>query len=139
MSKAIEGGCLCGNVRYRLEVEPTHLVDCHCLDCRRVSGAPFVTWGTVHKTDLTILSGEIREVEYSGRVRSFAGCCGTSLFFADNRSAPAIDVTIASFDQPEPYAPTVTIWAEDRLPWVILDPARTTYERGRDSNQIRFS
>jgi hypothetical protein len=139
MKLPIKGGCLCGQLRYELQAEPTHLVDCHCLDCRRASGAPFVTWGTVQRSDLSIVSGEVREIEYLGRVRSFAGCCGTALFFADNRSAPAIDVTIASLDQPEPYFPSVTIWAEDKLPWVMLDPARPAYERGRDSDQISFS
>jgi hypothetical protein len=139
MSKAIEGGCLCGAVRYQLQAKPTHLVDCHCLDCRRASGAPFVTWGTVQKSDLAIVSGEVREVEYLGRVRSFAGCCGTTLFFADNRSAPAIDIAIASLDQPEPFVPDRAIWVEDKLPWVVLDPARVTYKRGGGSEQVRFS
>ncbi len=136
MNVSLSGGCLCGQVRYELRAEPTHLVDCHCLDCRRASGAPFVTWGTVAKTDLAIASGDVREVQYLGRVRSFAGCCGTSLFFADTASAPNIDIAIASLDRPEPYAPAVTIWMEDKLPWVMLDPARPAYTRGRDPEQI---
>ena len=44
MKLVIEGGCVCGGVRYRLEAAPTQVNDCHCLDCRRSSGAPFVTW-----------------------------------------------------------------------------------------------
>ena len=51
-SALIEGGCLCGGVRYRLTAEPERLCDCHCIDCRRASAAPFVTWGTVRKNDL---------------------------------------------------------------------------------------
>jgi hypothetical protein len=139
MSKAIEGGCLCGAVRYQLQAKPTHLVDCHCLDCRRASGAPFVTWGTVQKSDLVIVSGEVRDVEYLGRVRSFAGCCGTTLFFADNRGAAAIDIAIASLDQPEPFVPERAIWVEDKLPWVVVDPARVTYKQGGGSEQVSFS
>jgi hypothetical protein len=42
MKPVIEGGCVCGGVRYRLEAAPTQVNDCHCLDCRRSSGAPFV-------------------------------------------------------------------------------------------------
>src|SRR5690348_16244022 len=117
MSLPIAGGCLCGQVRYKLSAAPTRLVDCHCLDCRRASGAPFVTWGTVQKSDLQIISGDVRQFAYAGRVRSFAGCCGTTLFFTDSDSAPAIDVAIASLEQPESYAPNRTIWVEDKLPW----------------------
>ena len=86
MSAPIEGGCLCGGVRYRLHAEPIELSDCHCIDCRRASGAPFVTWGTVRQEDIELLSGELRKVHHAGRLRSFAACCGTPLFFPGRRS-----------------------------------------------------
>jgi hypothetical protein len=138
MSLPVTGGCLCGRVRYELRAEPTHLVDCHCLDCRRASGAPFVTWGTVQKNELRMVSGEVRQFSFAGRVRSFAGCCGTTLFFADNETAPAIDITIASLDEPESYLPSRAIWVEDKLPWAILDRTRVTHERGGDSPTATF-
>ena len=130
MSALIEGGCLCGGVRYRLTAEPERLCDCHCIDCRRASAAPFVTWGTVRKTDLEVLSGELRKVHHAGRLRSFAACCGTPLFFQNDESSESIDVAIASLDQAERYFPEVVIWTEDRLPWVLLDPARRIYRQG---------
>ena len=58
------------------------------------------------------------------------GCCGTPLFFQHDESSESIDVTIASLDQPERYFPEVAIWTEDRLPWVLLDPARRIYRQG---------
>jgi hypothetical protein len=85
-----------------------------------------MTWGTVAKAKLEILSGDIRTVRYADRIRSFAGCCGTSLFFQDDDSTTLIDVAIASLDDPKPFAPDIAIWTEDRLPWVPLDPARPT-------------
>jgi len=129
MHPAIEGGCLCGGTRYRLEEKPTTLNDCHCLDCRRSSGAPYVTWGTVPRAKLTLLAGNVREIPHAGRVRSFAACCGTHLFFADTPDSATIDVTIASLDDPRPFPPQMAIWTEDRLPWVILDEKLPTYRR----------
>ena len=129
MDAKLEGGCLCGGVRYRLHAAPIHLNDCHCIDCRRASGAPFVTWGAVRKEGIEILSGELRRVRHAGRLRSFAACCGTQLFFQDDEDSESIDVTIASLDHPEPFAPAVTIWTEDRLPWVPLDPSRPTFKQ----------
>lgn len=135
MKGAIEGGCLCGGVRYRLRAEPTQLSDCHCIDCRRASAAPFVTWGAVGKEDIELLSGELRKVPHAERLRSFAACCGTPLFFQDDEEARSIDVTIASLDHPERYSPTVAIWTEDRLPWAVLDPSRRTYRQGRETGK----
>jgi hypothetical protein len=131
MKIALEGGCLCGGTRYVLEVAPVNLNDCHCIDCRRSSGAPFVTWGSVPGDRVKLLRGELRHVPHADRIRSFAACCGTHLFFADARDSATIDVTIASLDDPAPFAPAFTIWTEDRLPWVVLDPSRPAYQRSR--------
>ena len=48
----ITGGCLCGGTRYVLKSRPIALVDCHCIDCRRSAGAPYVQWGSVPRKDL---------------------------------------------------------------------------------------
>ena len=37
----IEGGCLCGAVRYRSDAEPLMQVVCHCETCRKNSGSAF--------------------------------------------------------------------------------------------------
>jgi len=132
MSVPIEGGCLCGGVRYRLQTAPARLSDCHCIDCRRASAAPFVTWGEVPRDDIELLSGELRKVGHADRLRSFASCCGTPLFFQDNENSQSVDVTVASLDHPESYPPAVAIWTEDRLPWVTLDPVRPTFPHGRE-------
>ena len=131
MNPVIEGGCLCGGVRYRLGEVPTGVNDCHCIDCRRSSGAPFVTWGNVDRAALTLLKGTLRKIPHANRVRSFAACCGTHLFFEDAPNTSNVDVTIASLDDPVPFPPEMTIWTEDRLPWVALDECRPTYKRSR--------
>ncbi len=56
---AITGGCLCGAVRYEASGEPISVIHCHCLSCRRHTGAPVVTLAgfrrdQVEFTDLVI-------------------------------------------------------------------------------------
>ena len=131
MNPALEGGCLCGGVRYRLSEPPADLNDCHCIDCRRSSGAPYVTWGTIPRRALTVERGNVRAIPHADRVRSFAACCGTHLFFADTADSQTVDVTIASLDHPEPFAPAMSIWTEDRLPWVKLEESRPAYRKSR--------
>ena len=131
MNSAIEGGCLCGGMRYRLEDPPRDRNDCHCIDCRRSSGAPYVTWGTVSREKLKLTRGSLRKVPHANRVRSFAACCGTHVFFEDGPDAGTIDVTIASLDEPTPFPPAMSIWTEDTLPWVVLDRTRPVFRRSR--------
>lgn len=135
MNTEIVGGCLCGGTRYRLAVAPTELGDCHCVDCRRASGATPVAWGTVPRDQLQITTGAVKSVAWAGRVRSFAACCGTPLFFEEGVDSETIDVTIATLDNPAPFAPEKNIWTEDRLPWVKLDPAVPSYRRSSGARE----
>ena len=128
-----DGGCLCGKTRYRLEATPTSLGDCHCVDCRRASAAPYVTWGTVPRAALKVLAGELRVVPYAQRLRSFAACCGTPLFFAEAANSPTIDFTVCTLDDPTPFPPRKAIWTEDRLPWVTLNPAMPAHRQNSDA------
>src|SRR6202007_2611457 len=98
MASTIEGGCLCGGVRYRLTVRPKRGSDSLCEDCRRASAAPYVTWCSVPSKAMEVLSGELRRVSYADRLRSFASCCGTPLFMQDEGSSEWIDVIVASFE-----------------------------------------
>jgi len=134
MEDTIEGGCLFGGVRYRLHVRPKQGSDCHCEDCRRASAAPYVTWCNVPSKAIEILSGELRRVSYATRLRSFASCCGTPLFFQDEVSSETIDVTVVSLDDRKAFPPMAAIWTEDKLPWVKLDPSRPAFRRNRDEN-----
>jgi len=117
----VTGGCVCGGTRYVLKSRLFALVDCHCIDCRRSAGAPYVTWGSVPREDLVVTKGEPRKIPYANRIRSFAACCGTHLFIEDTTDSEMVDVTIASLDDPTPFAPRRAIWLEDRLPWVTID------------------
>ena len=44
-----EGECLCGEVKYCIDGEPTGFFHCHCERCRRVSG-------TGHASNLRVVS-----------------------------------------------------------------------------------
>lgn len=123
----IEGGCLCGGVRFRLARVPTDVAHCHCRLCQRSTGAPLVTWATVPRGDLELRSGEVAWYRSSPAARrGFCPTCGTQLFFAYDAEADAtrpdraaeaiaeIDVTVASLDDPDLCRPTRNIWTGSR-------------------------
>src|ERR1044072_2006497 len=122
------GGCVCGGRRYAVKSRPFALVVCHCVDCRRGAGAPYLQWGSVPRGDLVLTKGEPRKIPYANRIRSFAACCGTHLFFEDSKDSDAIDFTIASLDDPTPFAPTKAIFLEDKLPWVVINKSVPSFQ-----------
>jgi hypothetical protein len=128
-NEQLSGGCLCGGLRYRLYERPAGINDCHCVDCRHAAGAPVVTWGTVSRAAFELISGSVRRVPYADRVRWFASCCGTPIAFLPEDSSPSLDIPIATLDDPSPFAPEVTIWIEDRLPWVTINSDLPAYPK----------
>lgn len=113
------GGCFCGATRYIATGQPWDLVHCHCADCRRASGAAFVTWATFRPSDFLWEGQHPTEFRYEGRIRQFCGNCGSALTFRDE-SLDEIDVTVCTLDHPEQLLPTDHTWTEDQLPWIHL-------------------
>ncbi len=132
----IQGGCTCGNVRYELRVAPSNIVDCHCADCRRSSGAAFITWGSIERKNVRILCGEIKKASVANRIRCFAACCGSPLILEDSVDADPVEITIGTLDHPEAFPTTKITWLEDRLPWVTIDHSLPKFQRGSQSAQL---
>lgn len=120
----IEGGCLCGAVRYRLSGAAQATSNCHCDSCRRASGAPSVAWVVVRAADFAIVTGAPVGFRSSPPVvRTFCGKCGTPLTYRHDDSPGTIDVTTASLDSPERFPPTREIWLQHKIPWAPVNEA----------------
>jgi hypothetical protein len=77
-----EGGCFCGRVRYRVTGEPVGSAVCHCVSCRRTSGAQSVAWLTFPHRKFSFVHGEPADYRSSDEVsRTFCQSCGTSLTY----------------------------------------------------------
>ena len=116
------GGCFCGAIRYEASGAPREVSHCHCSMCRRVSGAPVVTWATYPLAALRWTQGTPATLRSSPPVsRSFCSACGTALAFYTADEPAWIDVTVASMDEAAALTPDDHIWHDDRLPWLVID------------------
>jgi len=111
---------MCGAVRYEAAGPPARIINCHCTDCRKHTGAPMATL-PVYPADQVEFSGQERAIYESspGTGRAFCPKCGTSLSFEANLRGygQLIALHISTFDAPEELAPTHHSFYESRLPW----------------------
>lgn len=133
---AATGGCFCGYVRYRVDAAPDSVTHCHCVNCRKASGAPVVTWATFPLAALEIVSGEPMEIvsppeSGSSALRSFCPRCGTQLTWRHDAGGPTVDVTAGSLDAPADLVPDEHVWASRQLPWLRIDDDLPRHERER--------
>lgn len=118
------GGCLCGAVRYEVEGEPLRVGLCHCLDCRKESGAVFSCFAVFPATAFRS-TGEVRT--HSGR--SFCPVCGSRLF---NPSDREVEIRFGTLDvAPTDLVPQYEIWVKRRESWLSPLPGREQYEEDR--------
>jgi hypothetical protein len=120
---AIQGGCLCGAVRFSISAPPQSSLICHCETCRRASSAPSVAWLTFERAGFAFTAGKPRSYRSSPAVtRTFCTTCGSPLTYVKDSSADEIDVATAALDEPERYPPTREVWLEYKLAWEPTDP-----------------
>ena len=123
----LEGGCACRAIRYRLTENPLIVHACHCRDCQRLTGGPFVIniWiegkfvepGPAAPKSFRLAGG-------SGRHHHdvfFCEACGTTLWSRYHIvPSDCLFVRAGTLDTPEAVRPDVHIYTRSKLPWLVL-------------------
>lgn len=118
----MQGGCFCGRIRYSVEGPAAARTLCHCRSCRHATGGASVGWAVFPKSNLRVLSGEVRWHSSSPGIRwGFCGGCGTLVFYERDSRPDHADVTTVTLDEPNAFPPTVEIWTQDKLEWEQLN------------------
>lgn len=125
-----EGGCLCGQVRWRASGSPANVRVCHCRLCQRWTGAPFFA-RAVFLDSAIERCGETTRWPTSPRIdRLSCARCGTPMFAEPKDAPPRLGVSLASLDDPQAIRPDCHIWASSKLDWVCLDDGLPQHREG---------
>ncbi len=127
----VTGGCLCGEIRYRI-IEPALDTNfCHCRVCQKFSGAPVTVGSTYRSGAVQFTMGEPRYFKSSPFAeRGFCANCGSSLTYRPSMPpvTPAwadwILIYTGCLDNPVPNVPTWHLGVESQMPWLDIQHAR---------------
>ena len=105
MVEVHEGGCVCGQTRYRVLGTPQRVSACSCTWCQKRTGSAVVVSVYFLKDDVEITQGTLRSYQLTSDARrwiklEFCQSCGTALtwtleFLPDYRG-----IAGGTFDQP---------------------------------------
>ena len=129
----IEGGCLCGKVRYSAETEPAFVGVCHCKNCQKQAGTAFSVVIAV-PTEALSVQGTLKTYDDhgdSGKIlhRSFCPECGSPIT-SDTELMPALTIIKAgTLDDTSWLTPGMEIFCDSAQPWVSLAGDRQRFPR----------
>jgi len=127
MNKVLNGGCLCGNVRFETSAEPMFSGNCHCRDCQRSSGGAF-TPAIFVPADSVWIQGPVKffqSMADSGNTidRGFCPNCGSQLFTKLQMMPNVLGLRAGTLDAPDNFHPTLDMYTASAAHWDHMNPA----------------
>ncbi|MEP3047371.1 MAG: GFA family protein [Roseibium sp.] len=121
MTKKYSGKCLCGAFSYVAYGKPVIVAQCHCEECRRLSGTGH-TVGAMFSSDEVILDGALTEFEYisengSRVTKAFCTTCGSPIYGRNTRLPDHITLTLGTMDDANELSVEVVIFERHKQLW----------------------
>ena len=116
----VKGSCLCGEIKYEVEIVPEQIFNCHCKFCRKAHGADYATVAVAEYSTFKLIDGKGFLKEHkntAGGYRAFCSECGTRLM----NYAPDKDlffcITPATVDTPINVKPAAHANIASKASW----------------------
>lgn len=141
MTENLEGGCACGEVRYRLQSAPLFVHCCHCLNCQKHTGSAFVINLLIEAARVQRSGRAPEPVEMppnGGTPNQIFRCpvCRVAVWSVYGGRAAILFVRGGTLDRPAAIAPDVHIYTRSKLPWVRLPDSVPAFEAYYDPKQL---
>lgn len=133
-SYSLQGGCLCGAVRFELTAAPTQAGYCHCTRCQRRTGSGASAQARIDGSTFRLLSGAgaVRGWKPpTGFEKCFCGECGSHLFSRSPDGAQ-MSIRMSAFDEDPGVRPSFRQYVAYAASWEpIPDDGLPRYTESR--------
>ena len=122
----VDGGCLCGNIKYVADVDQETATVCHCTDCQVNSGSAFGYVIGVKNNFFDLKKGKLSffiKIADSGSKRElgFCGNCGTRIFARPLKNETGFfGLRLGTVSQRNQFTPKRQIWKRSALNWTSV-------------------
>ena len=135
-----EGGCTCGQLRYKVEVEPLIVHACHCRWCQRQTGGPHVINALYEAPNVQVTKGEVEPVTVpspggSGQVIHRCPKCRDAIwsnYLVTGEGDSIRFLRVGTLDNPERIPPDVHIYTSTKMPWYVIPEGHYAVEEYYD-------
>jgi hypothetical protein len=129
----MNGGCLCGDVRYSASGDPVITSLCHCQHCQKQTGSAFVQVVAVPNENFTV-KGTLQTFTIaadSGRNKNNKFCprCG-SIVLIEAEGFPGMTLIMGgTLDDTSWLNPTIELFGDSAQPWLTISHEMKRFPR----------
>ncbi|MDO9505463.1 MAG: GFA family protein [Hydrogenophaga sp.] len=137
MSFVLEGGCLCGAVRFHVKQAPLRTLVCHCTFCQKMTGSSFYANSVFPMEAVAFNDCEVRKFEHtsdsSGKkiCVEFCATCGTTVGLTFERWPSLRAVSRGCFDNPNEVEVGANLWTRSAQSGVALPAEIDCFAKSR--------
>ncbi|MBL8773684.1 MAG: GFA family protein [Phenylobacterium sp.] len=126
MTQVREGGCRCGQVRFRTTAPPLLTMACHCTGCQRMTASAFSLSAMYPAGAFEVLSGEPVMGGLHGPTQHyFCPHCMSWLYTRPEGADWLVNIRATMFDEAGDFTPFVETFTDERLPWAVTPASRS--------------
>ncbi len=129
MTQELEGGCLCGKVRFRTTQAPMRTFACHCTFCQRVTGSSYFAESIFPNDAVTFNDGALSSYAHLSDVSKkkvfvhFCPHCGTTVSLTFERWPEVRGISRGCYDDPNAVDVSSHIWTRSAQTGTALPQA----------------
>ncbi|HVP29262.1 MAG TPA: GFA family protein [Myxococcota bacterium] len=134
----LEGGCLCGGIRFRVTGKLGPAAYCHCKMCQRASGSAFAANAPARTAYFQLVAGSDLVSEYEsspGKLRAFCRRCGSPIYSRTEADPEVRRVRLGTLDSDPERRPFAHFWVSANAPWHAITDGLPQYPEGVISEQ----
>ena len=129
----VTGSCRCGAITLTLSEKPKMMVQCHCLDCQKTSGAGHTSNAYFDEKAVTI-QGEATGytvIADSGNemTRYFCPQCGSRLYGRNSGKPNLVSIQVGCLDDHSWFSPQIVLFTSRRHDWDITSEEVSNFEK----------
>lgn len=124
-----EGRCYCGAVAYAVQGKFAYALNCHCSQCRRVTGAAFKPFAGIARACVQVTQGEDSLLVMGDALNNNTHCarCG-SLLFSVVRDGAFAHVAMGTLEGDPGIRPRAHIFVGSKAAWFDITDGLPQFE-----------
>lgn len=127
--RRLAGRCYCGAVEYDVADEFLYAANCHCSNCRRVTGSAFKPFAGIEREKLRVTAGDDALMMFGEADAHDTHCarCG-SLLYSVVRGGAYVHVAMGTLTHDPSIRPDHHIFVDSKAPWHTIADDLPQYE-----------